>query len=443
MINFFFNERCGFAVAGVHGANHADWQTEEYKGQRINLAGGWYDAGDVSQGLQNTADAVTAFFSLAKKYEISDPLLANRLLLEGEWGLQWLVKNRFPDGARSGWSTIDFWTDNIIGTVDDVEGKVGINAGNSLRATIAEAAGAEAFTNLNPTLAGYAKKLAIEDWQLAMNTGKLSNLEYACSAVLASASLYNLTKEQRYADTAISFANYILSCQEQQTQRWSLPLSGFFYRDATKKAIWSDSHLARTDPASALVAICRSLPSHPGQKAWRQCLLLYAEYYKQTVKLTTPYYFFPAAVYDINNANNADYMMQVKEGMLLDSTHYLRMFPVWFSLRGNNAVQLSHTAGLAATANYLGDDQLKGLCKNQLEWVVGKNPFGQSLMYGEGYDYAPQYSALSGDMVGGLPVGIETREHYDIPYWPAANCYNYKEVWVMPSVYWMQIISEL
>jgi len=54
-----------------------------------------------------------------------------------------------------------------------------------------------------------------------------------------------------------------------------------------------------------------------------------------------------------------------------------------------------------------------------------------------------KYTALSGDMVGSLPVGIQTRKNADLPYWPAANCYNYKEVWVHPSSRWLAIMADL
>jgi hypothetical protein len=64
-------------------------------------------------------------------------------------------------------------------------------------------------------------------------------------------------------------------------------------------------------------------------------------------------------------------------------------------------------------------------------------------MFGEGHDYAPQYTAMSGDITGSLPVGIQTRKNLDVPYWPAANCYNYKEVWVHPSSRWLAIMRDL
>jgi len=93
--------------------------------------------------------------------------------------------------------------------------------------------------------------------------------------------------------------------------------------------------------------------------------------------------------------------------------------------------------------NYLRDHELLDVSHRQLQWVVGLNPFCQSTMYGEGHDYAPQYSAMSGDIVGGLPVGVQTRFEGDSPYWPAENCYNWKEIWVHPSTRWLGLMAEL
>jgi hypothetical protein len=74
---------------------------------------------------------------------------------------------------------------------------------------------------------------------------------------------------------------------------------------------------------------------------------------------------------------------------------------------------------------------------------VGLNPFCQSTMYGEGHEFAPQYTPTSGDIVGGLPVGIQTSRNRDEPFWPADNCYNFKEIWVHPSSRWLAIMADL
>src|SRR6185295_4917232 len=96
-----------------------------------------------------------------------------------------------------------------------------------------------------------------------------------------------------------------------------------------------------------------------------------------------------------------------------------------------------------AAAQLRGNLAMAGLSQQQLEWVVGRNPFAQSTMWGEGYDYAPQYTAMSGDIVGSLPVGIQTHGDADVPYWPAENCHNWKEVWVFPVARWFGLMRDL
>jgi hypothetical protein len=86
---------------------------------------------------------------------------------------------------------------------------------------------------------------------------------------------------------------------------------------------------------------------------------------------------------------------------------------------------------------------LHSIALAQLEWVVGKNPFNQSMMYGEGYNFATQYAAFPGDVTGGLPVGIQTKLDSDIPYWPAAVLHKYKEIWIHPSTRWLVLLDYL
>src|SRR5688500_8186214 len=64
-------------------------------------------------------------------------------------------------------------------------------------------------------------------------------------------------------------------------------------------------------------------------------------------------------------------------------------------------------------------------------------------MYGEGYDWAQQYSVSSGDFVGSLPVGMQSRGMTDLPYWPSQNMYVYKEVWVHPNIRWLWLMADL
>jgi hypothetical protein len=134
---------------------------------------------------------------------------------------------------------------------------------------------------------------------------------------------------------------------------------------------------------------------------------------------------------------------QVLQGMPMGDGWYLRAFPVWFARRGNFGVLLSQAKALSAAAHLLRDRDAAELAQQQAQWIVGRNPFVQSTMYGEGYDWAQQYAVSSGDFVGALPVGIQSRGATDLPYWPSQNMYVYKEAWVHPVSRWLWLMQDI
>ncbi len=151
---------------------------------------------------------------------------------------------------------------------------------------------------------------------------------------------------------------------------------------------------------------------------WYSAVVLYSEYQKTLATFTAPYGMLPAGVYRVDESSNTAhlkrlrYRQQAEQGIRLAENYYLRLFPVWLGnglQRGNNTIILSKAKALSAAARLRDDPELANLCRVQLQWVLGRNPFSQSTMYGEGYDYPPLYAALSGNMVGALPVGIQTR----------------------------------
>ena len=134
---------------------------------------------------------------------------------------------------------------------------------------------------------------------------------------------------------------------------------------------------------------------------------------------------------------------QIMNGIEVAKGYRLKLFPVWYDFRGNFGVLLSEAKGLSAAAQLRGNLDAEELGQRQLEWVVGRNPFAESTMYGEGYNYVPYFSPASGDIVGALPVGIETSGDDDAPYWPASASYVYKEVWVHPVARWISLLTDL
>jgi hypothetical protein len=133
-------------------------------------------------------------------------------------------------------------------------------------------------------------------------------------------------------------------------------------------------------------------------------------------------------------ANNADAVRQFEEGTRLSDECRLRVFPIAPNelFHGSTAIHMSAAWSLAVAARLRGDLDGQQLATKQLEWVFGGNPFGQSLMYGEGNNFAPLFAYCLKNVVGALPVGMDSMSG-DRPYWPGANTEaTYKEIWVEP-----------
>jgi hypothetical protein len=92
---------------------------------------------------------------------------------------------------------------------------------------------------------------------------------------------------------------------------------------------------------------------------------------------------------------------------------------------------MSGTWALAEASRLRNDSAGMQLVGKQLRWIFGANPFGQSLMYGTGYDFAPQFAYCLKDIVGSLPVGMDCMSG-DMPHWCATNTATSKEIWVEP-----------
>lgn len=249
-----------------------------------------------------------------------------------------------------------------------------------------EAFASGALRGYDDGLAECALKAAREDFAFAQKKFALTGVEpahmfehtynsglsqYYAVIVWAASCLFEATGEKDYAGTAREYAGKLLSCQEQgEAGIW---LAGFFYRDESHRTVVHFNHQAR-----------ELFP-----------------------------YLHVTCEYDREREN---YREQLLEGKDLGGGYVLRNFPVWFSFRGNGAVMLSMGKAAGILGRYFKDRELTQLAKEQLYWMWGKNPFGQSLVYGMGSNYCRQYAVLTGESAGEVPVGVETLGNGGEPY---------------------------
>jgi hypothetical protein len=339
---------------------------------------------------------------------------------------------------------MDFWTDGVLGNVDDVKVKANNAAFDNFVAAGAEAAAARSVAKEDPTFAGQCRQAAEQDYEYARKNAREPNLELTSAAAQAAVELFRLTGNEAYADQASSYADVILACQQTNSPDWEKPLVGFFYNSPRRDRILHYNHRSHEQaPVVALSDLCVVCPRHPKAAQWRAAVGRYGTYLLEGSRLTGGYGMLPAGIYRIGDTADENQRQQIRQGVRLAEGIYLRRFPVWGDFRGNLGVLISEATAAAAAGRLLNSPALRNLARTQLEWTLGRNPFCQSLMYGVGHDYAPQYTAMSGDITGSLPVGIQTRLTEDVPYWPTSNCYNYAEVWVHPVSRWFSTVAEL
>ncbi len=463
-LNFFFAERCGYDQPGIHQVCHQDVYCAHPDGRKVSVSGGWHDAADLTQGIGNTARAGISMLELASTIKNKQPELYKRLLEEARWGLDWTLQTRFGDGYREGGLIIGIWSDNEVGTKDDMQNKATNNPADNFIAA-SYCAVAVPFYKDDVAFSYLLKKAAIEDYHFAVakldsSINDKNETEMNAQAVVSAMYLYRLTKEMRYLNDAAKYARVVMSGQQMERRAdWSVPLHGYFYESSKKKRILEYFHRSNEEMMMVgLTMLLADAPNDADAHLWKRSCEAYADYIKETSTVMEPYGILPAAIYEVNNADfegiyhegaavgmpsMEEYNAETKNGIHLGGNFYLRRFPVAYQFRGFHSVLIEKAKAAIVLADALHDLTLRNIGTRQLEYIVGYNPFAMSTIYGDGYNYPSLYGAYAGDVVGAVPVGIETYENDDAPYMPMAVNATYKEIWTNSTGNVLWLLSKI
>ena len=430
-INFFYGERCGMEIPGIHRICHRDWYVF-HGDKKIVMNGGWHDAGDLCQIHVRTCEAVYSMFGLAEKLRTTggeSDKLSQRLIEEAKWGLDWVLKTSFRDGYRVNYGILGIWTDGIIGTADDAFSEAVNDPYRNFHAAAAEAIAFRVLEKSEPELAAYSLRMAEEDWKFAIAGIDKPLQDYdncvdlASMGVIASLDLFKATGQNQYSEKAVELAQIILDSQQKDfLPGLKIPLTGFFYENPKKDMLrhqdtmwfWENEHT----PIVAMARLCDAFANHPDWMKWYSAAALHSQYFqKEMSKLTQPYAVLPFSMYktdehlrfreieyllsggakeDLENQREI-FRRQVLNGFKVGDDYYVRVFAVQpsFFIRESYPALLSQAKAVSTAAHLRGSLELAALCEQQLQWVVGQNPFAQSTMYGEGYDFQ---ASIRGDV---------------------------------------------
>lgn len=476
VLNFIFCQRCGYAVPGIHSHCHTDLFSE-HNGLRRPFSGGWHDAGDLSQQTLQTADVSYALLEMYSSRKDTDPVMAARMREEALWGLDFVLRNRLGDGYHASSMGLLIWQDGIVGSHDDISSVRVQNLpfDNFLYAAYEAYAARVLDDGEDPEMVRYLRVAATEDYEFACRDflergfgGWISPYEHTyctgesqfmATASWAASQLYALTGEKRYADDARRDAEYVLACQCGEPVGED-GICGFFYRTPEHRSVVHFIHQSREQVfMQALAELCRTQPEHADCRRWENAIAAYGSYLKYLMQYTAPYGMIPAGIYRYDEPADTDaffavhlfppadaaeqFRAQAAKGVEVAPDYFVKRFPVWFNIfNGNLAIHASMGKAAAVCAHALHDKELMSIAREQLYWIVGKNPFNQSLIYGEGARYPSLNNFSSGEIVGAMPVGIRSLADADEPYWPQINNACYKEVWVTSAGKWLSLVAE-
>ena len=302
VVNYYYGERCGFDVPGVHHVCHQDVQGT-HEGQTKVINGGWHDAGDLCQGSHRTDIGVYAMLQMYDQLRQRNvrPDLRERVLEEARWGLDWLLKTRFGKGYRITWWTLRIYTDNKLGTSDDlVVPARNIVYENFLFSAVASYA-ARILKDVDPQRATQSLLAAEEDYRTTLqgrSDWTAARRDEVALGTLAAVELYRTTGKQSYAEEAARFGRLLLQCQEQRFVD-GIPLTGYFYESAKRQRIAHDNHESfEWSPLMALRALCETFPGHVDWMEWYGAAVLHSEYfYRQGSVISEPYRHIPNSVW--------------------------------------------------------------------------------------------------------------------------------------------------
>jgi hypothetical protein len=427
-VDFFFVQRCGLAVPGWHAACHLD-DAKLKDGTHRDLTGGWHSAGDynkivweygdggVMYALVNAAEALPQYFA---QYDRDKDSLCD-VLDEAWWGAKFMAKlqlsetggllNHIEQGPNRktwmNWCPPEKTTDNIVGTADDPVVQPG--EGHSPLAIGGWARLAKAL-DARGVKTDYLAR-AIRLWEHATVKGTAGPDPLL---LISSVDLYLVTAEERFLAFSRRSAEGLLSSGTPRGQ-----LAGGYGGTGDV-------------PAAALAHFALKLPKEPVSTR-----------IKARLQEHLPHF--------IAEANNPLGLMMQKpgaEGYFFEPTSTL----------GCNYQVCCRAWSALMIYRLTGDRRALGYATNQLDFLLGKNPYGVCMLEGKGAFNLPRYHHRyitipgheRGAVPGAIPNGfVRDIGGYDRPGIDLSTkgrpypSYRTNEPWLVHNVFYVLAITAL
>ncbi|NUM56379.1 MAG: glycoside hydrolase family 9 protein [Candidatus Hydrogenedentes bacterium] len=357
-VDFFFVQRCGGDVPGWHKPCHMD-DAKLPDGTHRDLTGGWHSAGDYNKLSWEYGDGGVTY-ALATLVE-SDPEYCSRFnrdeanyedaMEEAQWGAAYLAKLQRDDGGflkdvQQGpdratwmnWAAPDAHTDNVRGTADDpivLEGEghspLAIGAWAKLSALLKE----------RQTENDYLER-AFKAWEYAAAKADGDPL-----LLISTVDLFVVTKDGHFRDHARKSVETILA-------------------NAPAEGLLGGGYAGSGDvPAAALAHFVIKMPGDSLKSAIKTRLKIHID----------------AVVAEPNNAFGISRQKFGSDGFYFEPS----------SSYGHNFEYLCRAWSAAKVHTAIKDRRALAYALDQINFVLGANPYGLCMMEGVGTVNPPRY----------------------------------------------------
>ena len=305
-------------------------------------------------------------------------------------------------------------------------------------------------------------------------------------AVLVSCAIHKLTGAPADAARAVAFGDKLMACQERGFD--GSPVTGFFYESLDRKVPLDENLMATGESMLlALARLCQQFPDHERWMDWYSTGAIHADYFlTRGALVSAPYNHLPASLWTAQtidnlatrllktlwpNAKQGDrprpedgpraagtpewresvfrrFRDQFQLAVSISDKHRVRTLPfattntfrtMFHGLSGTDAnAVLASAGGLGAIAMLRGNAANEELLKQQLHWQIGLNPFAQSAVYGEGYDYRKHFASMCKVTVGSISTGFLGLPD-DTPSWKASG----GETWGICTGHFFHVLAAI
>ena len=411
IVGYFSLQRCGPSETGYLTPCHCDDAVRLDNGKHQDTTGGWHDASDLRKWVGAT---IHGMIGLAQVYELtaSEPL-RRRIADELRWGNRYFLNMQEPAGyvmSHVGGDALrhgdgNRWTDNIVGpeggepaTIDPAPGRstskitvVGnkddrviqtkpLDRLGQYKFVIAEAMTARLMKASDPEYSARCLEAAKRCYDWCGKDRPEKSTDRLGGAMAAAVELFKCTSQESYKKDAMDCASRLMPLQVNEPLDPKNPVRGFYRAGPTNAEPYRDI----SNGCWYLFGLCdlvELFPDHPDAGSWRTAIRLYTDDYL-------------AAMSRRNSFGMVPYGFQSREdpGNRKIGSYWYRYFmrpENWWV--GVNANLASAGVGLVRAAKVLNEPPLRAVAQQQLDWILGCNPFCSSTVVGIGHNHPPQF----------------------------------------------------